>query len=236
MDLHSIIKQISHWDGSFPEHGIATVVDNEATSKPLLRAVLQDAIKNYKNIPEGYVGHLYALYILAFFRDVESYVPALQILSLPEQYPDKLLGHFLTQSYSQVIASCYDGNLEPLLAIIENQKAPSLYRIVALVALSILYNTKRVARETIVALFTRLLEHSTDNEFLLGVAEEIADLHLQELKISVVKLYQDGRIHSDLYGRQDFLAALNSGYSNPRKFFLIEDVFFELNGSECSGS
>jgi len=236
MDLQQLVKQILLWDGSFPEHALAQLVDNEEGAKAPLRALLQETLKNYQTLPEGYVGHVYAFYLLAYFRDAEGFLPALKVLTLPDAYPEKLLGHFLTQSFSQVIASCYGGNLEPLFAVIEEQNHLALHRIVALVSLSILYNIKKVDRATVVGFFTKLLERPDTNEFLLGLAEEVADLHLAELKNSVLSLYHEGKISSNDYTEQDFRAAIESGFSNPRKFFLIEDIFLEINGSEYSGT
>jgi hypothetical protein len=68
-----LLEQLLIWHGEFPQEAIAFLIHNEEKSKPVLYSILQHALDNYESLPDEFVGHIYALYLLAQFRDPKGY-------------------------------------------------------------------------------------------------------------------------------------------------------------------
>ena len=234
-EISTYIEQISNWQDQFPENALAHIIDRETESKPLLRDLLQKTLIHYKEIPEDFVGHIYALYVLAFFRDPAGFTLAISFLEVPEPYPRAFFHHFLEQSFPSVIASCYRGNPEPLYELVANKKAGYISRVIALVALSILVNRNSLPRGQYASFILGFLETERDKKFLATVAQEIAELHLTEAYSKIKALYSADCIDEAQFSNKLFETIMQSDDINPDKFFLIDDVFEELNGQEYSG-
>ncbi len=234
-DLSTYIEQISRWQDEFPEEPLAHLVDREEEAKPYLRDLLEKTLLHYKEIPEDYVGHIFAIYLLAQFRDPAGFDLALKFLGLPEPYPRGFFHDLLTQSYPAVIASCYSGNPEPLWATITSSTTGYSEKTVALVAASILVNRKSLSRADFSDFLSSLIETEVakkNSQFLAVIAQEVADLHLGQLYQQIRELYKNGEIDEKQYSPALFEAVMQSEHANPKKFFLIDDIFEELNGKE----
>ena len=237
-DISTYIQQISRWQDEFPENALAHLIDREEESKPLLRDLLQMTLQHYKEIPEDYVGHIFAIYLLAEFRDPAGFLLALKFLELPELYLNGFFHDLLNQSYPAVIASCYAGDPKPLWAIITSPDTCYIAKVVALVAASILVNRKSLSRPEYAAFLQEWIQTlitAKDSQMLAVVAEEVADMHLSELYDTIKALYKNGQIDEKQYSSTLFETIMQSDYTNPRKFFIIDDIFEELNGKEYSG-
>lgn len=229
------LDAISFWNDKFPEEALAHIVDNEDEVRPHLRTILQNALNQHKELPDGYVGHIFAIYLLAQFRDEASYRLGIGFLALPEPILRDLFHDLLEQSFPQVIASGYSGNPDLLYQLIQNEKACYLSRVIGLVACSILINRKSLARAEYAKFLTKLVDElraKNDRKLLTVIAEEVADIHLGELYDQIKALYKAGVIDEEQYSQKLFDTVMQSDYANPRKYFLIEDVFDELNGKE----
>ncbi|MCE5294679.1 MAG: DUF1186 family protein [Chlamydiales bacterium] len=234
-DISTYIEQISNWQDEFPENALAHLIDRESESKPYLRDLLEKTLIHYKEIPDEFVGHIYALYALAFFRDPAGFTLAISFLELPEPYPRAFFHHFLEQSYPSVIASCYAGNPEPLYELVTNKNAGYISRVIACVALSILVNRNSLPRAQYAKFLLGVLETESDKKLLATLAQEVAELHLQEAYDKIKSLYQSKAIDEEQFSSKLFETLMQSDEINPDKFFLIDDVFEELNGQEYSG-
>ena len=237
-DISTYIQQISRWQDEFPENALAHLVDREEESKPHLRDLLEKTLLHYKEIPEDFVGHIFAIYLLAQFRDPAGFALALQFLELPEAYLNGFFHDLLQQSYPAVIASCYTGDPKRLWAVITSANSCYLAKVVALVAASILVNRKALPRADFAQFLLGYVEGlvvQKNSQMLAVIAQEVADIHLGELYNTIKGLYNDSLIDEQQYSLSLFETIMQSDYTNPRKFFLIDDIFEELNGKEYSG-
>ncbi|MBS0635339.1 MAG: DUF1186 domain-containing protein, partial [Verrucomicrobia bacterium] len=197
--IEKYVHQILRFEDNFPEEALMHLIDREEEAKPYLRDILANTFANYKELPEEYVGHIFALYLLAFFRDEQGYSFAIKFLELPEPYPRALFHDLLTQSYPAVIASCYHGNPEPLYTLIQSDRVSYLSKVIALVAISILVNRKTLSRSDFAKFLTQFLEHEKDPALLAVIAQEVSDMHLNELYDPIKALYAAGAIDEKQY-------------------------------------
>ena len=227
--IKTYIDQILHFNEEFPKEALAHIIDRESESKPHLYELLDKTLTNHNTLPEDFIGHIFALYLLAQFRDPKGFDYSLAFLRLPE--PENLLHDLLTQSYPAVIASCYSGNPETLYALIRDTNLSFLVRVIGLVAASIIVNQKALDRKRHAEFLLTLLKENNP-KFLACVAQEAAELHLGEVYDDIIETYGSERIDEEILSRKFFDTIMQSEYVNPRKFFLIDDVFEELSGKE----
>ena len=58
------------------------------------------------------MAHLYAMFLLAQFRETRAYPLVVRFALLPEDIEYSLCGDFITESLGQVIASVWGGDLD----------------------------------------------------------------------------------------------------------------------------
>ena len=89
----------------------------------------------------------YGLYILAGARVEEACAPLLALLRRPDRSWDLLLGDMVTQSMAKIVASVFDGQVEPLLAIIADPTVDEYVRSALQGAATFLTHEGRIPRD-----------------------------------------------------------------------------------------
>ena len=103
-----------------------------------------------------YMAHLYAMFLLAQFRETRAYPLVVRFVSLPSDLLDSLCGDFLTGGLGQVLPSVCGGELAGIQSLIENEDTDQWVRGSALSSLVTLVATGQKNRDEIVSYFTGL--------------------------------------------------------------------------------
>jgi hypothetical protein len=88
------------------------VARREEVTPELLR-ILEETVNRAAQIDADgdYMGHLYAMFLPAQFRESCAYPLVLRFALLPEDVQYSLCGDFITESFGQVLASVCGGDL-----------------------------------------------------------------------------------------------------------------------------
>jgi hypothetical protein len=93
MTIPEILKELEPYTGRFPKKAMqAAIEQREAITSELLRvveAVADDPVKHAER--EDYMLHVFALFLLAEFREKRAYPLAVKIFSAPERFPSTYL-------------------------------------------------------------------------------------------------------------------------------------------------
>ena len=81
---------------------------------------------------------VFALYLLAQFREKRAYPAIVKMFSAPGETSYELVGDTVTEGLKQILASVYDGNPAPLHGLIENEEANEYVRDAAINAMLVL--------------------------------------------------------------------------------------------------
>lgn len=79
--------------------------------------------------------HLYAMLLLAQWRDTRAYRPLAELGHLDEATVDTVFGQLVHDSYGRALASCCDGDIAPLTQLADDDGASFWARAAALEAL-----------------------------------------------------------------------------------------------------
>ena len=215
MDIQELLAQLDQYDGSFPEDLVSEVVARREEATPRLLEVLEDIDKN----PEPWLAdgkrmlHIWALYLLAFFRETCAYPLVVRIFSRPGEFPFELAGDVTTQDLGRILASVSGGDVGGMETLIEDEQANEYVRSVAMNGMVSLVTTGQRTRDEVMAYFLQLfhkLERRPGAQWD-GLANACADLWPQEAMEELEQAYQDGLVDPGSIDWSDVESALALG-------------------------
>ncbi|MFP4192122.1 MAG: DUF1186 domain-containing protein [Candidatus Hydrogenedentota bacterium] len=165
MEIADIVKALERNTGSFPRKAIEAAVEQPEAITPELLRVLEYTLANAEELAwedreDVYFGHLYALHLLAQFRETRAFPLAIRFCELPGETQYELLGDVNVES---ILASTFDGDTDALKRVIENPECYVYARWTALDTLLVLVRMGVKQRDEVMAyvqeLFREKLEH-----------------------------------------------------------------------------
>jgi hypothetical protein len=94
MEIQEIISKLETFDGTFPREALKAAIEKKEEITP----ILLDSLDNVIQDPEGYASkndytlHTHALYLLAQFREKQSYPLIQKFFSIPYLTLNRLVG------------------------------------------------------------------------------------------------------------------------------------------------
>jgi hypothetical protein len=135
---NALREQIEYFSQPFPEAAIAFAdLHREEVTPFLVEAIARLADHPEEGANPDYVLHLYAMHLLASWRETSAYAPLVRLGHHPADVVDQLLGDTVTESYGRCLASVCDGDLAPLKGLVEDPSAAHWARHAALDAIMV---------------------------------------------------------------------------------------------------
>ena len=158
MRIEHILETLDGYAGPFPVHLVAECVARREEITPLLLQILERLADDPAAWPnyEDRMAHIYALYMLALFREKRAYPLMVRIFLVPGEDILELTGDAVLNNGTQMLASVFDGDLSGIKALIENEQANPYMRSIAMEALVKLVAAGRLARSEVVEYFLGL--------------------------------------------------------------------------------
>jgi hypothetical protein len=239
MTIPEILKELEPYTGKFPMEAMkAAIEQRESITPELLRVVGAIADNPTAFAKRGdYMLHLFALFLLAQFRERRAYPAIVKMFSGPGETSYDLAGDTVTEGLSQILASVYDGNPAPLHGLVESEQVNEFVRSAALDTFLVLEHTDQMPRNVVVE-YLRSLFHgklTRTNSFAWdGLVSAVADLPAPELLEEVRQAYAEGLVDSsvaDLPGIERDIASPKS-WRRDRQH-LITDAIAKMEAWSC---
>ncbi len=160
MELSHILEELAYDIGGLPRDAIEAAIAKRQQITPYLLAILNDAIDRIDEIIEddNYQGHLYAIYLLAQFREEAAYPLLIQLFSFPGEIPHAIVGDVLTEDLSRILASVCGDKIEPMKRLIQDRSINEYVRAACQTSLAWLVGCGRRPRQEIIDYFTTLFK------------------------------------------------------------------------------
>jgi hypothetical protein len=199
MTIPEILKELEFYTGRFPKKAMRAAVEQREAVTPELLRVLESAAGDPEKFAErkDYMMHMFALFLLAQFRERRAYPLVTKIVGAPGETPFDLFGDTITEGLSRVLGSVYNGDPAPLQNLVENEAVNDYVRSAALDAFLVLKDSSQMTREEVVAYFQRLFGGRltrTHSHAWNGLVCAAADLPAPELLEDVRRAYDDGLV------------------------------------------
>src|SRR5215475_8689313 len=133
MDVQEILPQLATNTGTFPREAVAQAIAQRETITPELLRVLVEAQHNIEHLRESeYMTHIYAMYLLAQFREPRAYPLIVEFFSIPGDIALDTTGDVATEDLGRILASVSCGDIRLLTALVEKEHANEYVRVAAL--------------------------------------------------------------------------------------------------------
>ncbi len=214
MNLAHIIEELAYdMGGDLPRDAIEAAIAKRKQITPHLIAILEDAVYRVDEIIEddNYQGHLYAMYLLAQFRDEGAYPYILELFSFPGEIPHAIAGDVLTEDLSRIFASVCGKNIDPLKHLIENPAINEYVRAACQACLVTLVGCGLINRKEIIEYFRSLFQSKLEKipSFVWDhLIVSCCSLYPEELYIEIQEAYKLKLINSAFISFEDVATTL----------------------------
>jgi hypothetical protein len=184
--------------------------------------------------------HLYALFLLAQFREKQAYPLIVRAASLPPKTVDELLGDAITEGLPKILASVCGGDVSLIEQLAENKDADEFVRGSAINALLALVVNGDKSREEVLDYYAALLDGKLgkdDSDYVWSSVVSCAtDLYPEEIYDKIKKAFDEDRVDEFVIGLDDVdrhlaagkEAALAELHKNPHLQF-VESAIEEMD-------
>jgi hypothetical protein len=241
MDLQEIVPQLQYFDGVLPRRALRAAMAQQEAITPELLTILAYARVHAQDLLEEpeYMAHLYALYLLAQFREPRAYPVMVEFFSLPGDVSLDLTGDVVTEDLDRILASVCGGDVRLIERLAENPYVNAYVRNVALRALVCVVAWGEMTREDVLAYYTRLFHGGLIREphhVWDGLVSCCTELYPAEVEEEIRHAFRDGLVDDsciDLaYIEQDLTRgkAVVLAKLHARRYQPIRDTIAELEG------
>jgi hypothetical protein len=220
-DAAALFSQLELYTGRFPEATLKAAFEQREAITPLLLEELRQMAADpaaAEQQPEDYMRPIYAVYLLAQFRERAAYEPLLAFLSIPGELVMDLMESVVTGDLGRILASICAGDLEPVKALIENPAANEWVRSGTLDTLAALYWEGQLTRDDYIAylheLFTRRIER-TYCVFWGSMVADACELGAVELLPEIQRAFDDGLVDQSFISPSYAEDRIQRSSSNP---------------------
>ena len=244
LSVPEILEELRELRGYFPIEAVEAAIERRDEMVPELLRILDDAADRPAELlaRPAEMAPIYALYLLAQFREPAAYPRIVRLFRLPDEAGVELTGEVATEALDRMLATLNFGDLQPIYDLIEDPGVNDWVRGAGLEALEEMVVLGQLSREEAVGylgeLFGGKLERddSTVWSCLVSVA---TDLHATELAPQVRRAFDDGLVDRYMVTREEVEEEL----AEPRGVVLrrtrrrckgpIDDVVKEMSWWAC---
>jgi hypothetical protein len=245
VETAEILQQFERFTGSFAREAVEAAVARREEVTPQLLRILEDTVDRAAQLDAetGYMAHLYAMFLLAQFRETRAYPAVVRFASLPGDLLDSLCGDFITEGLGQVLASVCGGDLAGIHSLIENEAIDEWVRGAAMGSLATLVATGQTSRDEVVSYFRHLFRGGLVREWSHvwdSLVSYASDLYPEELLGEIERAYEEGLVDPAYIALDDVKRDLAAGKEHvlasladsPHRR-LVEDTTEEMGWWAC---
>ena len=234
MTIPEILKELEPYTGKFPMKAMRAAIEQREAITPELLKVLESVAASPSEWAERKDNMLpmFAIFLLAQFREKPAYPLLVRIVSAPGETPFDLFGDTITEGLSQVFASVYDGNPALLHGLVESERVNEFVRSAALNTFLVLEHTGQMPRETVLEYFRSLFHgklQRTSSYAWSSLVCVVADLPAPELLEEVRQAYAEGLVDTTVADLEGIERDANAPKPRRRdRQHLITDAIAEM--------
>nr|VFJ73334.1 MAG: SEC-C motif-containing protein [Candidatus Kentron sp. FM]VFJ73457.1 MAG: SEC-C motif-containing protein [Candidatus Kentron sp. FM]VFK20433.1 MAG: SEC-C motif-containing protein [Candidatus Kentron sp. FM] len=249
MTIEEILAGLKYNERSFPRESLVEAIAHREEITPELLKIIEYSAENMEALwqEEGdYFAHVHAIYLLAQFRETRAYEPIIGLLSVPGKTTRYFVGIHLVSNIGRVLASVYNGDMNSLKGLIENEDADEFVRSAAIETLTILVATGEQTRENVIGYFKELFNaklqrnKSEDSVLWSKLVTESARLYPEELYEEIKAAFDEDLVENLFMTLEDVDGYLAEGKEavldelrENKSISLIDDVIEEMEEWSC---
>ena len=232
--MQEVINKLKDFNKTFPREALIEAIEMKEDITPLLLEELDKIIECPEIVTENqdYMLHIYAIYLLAQFREKAAFTRIIDLISFPSNELELIFGDVLTEGLPSIIYSTFDGDLNTLQGVIENPLLNIYARGAALDVYGKLYSDGIVSKEECIGYLKELIYdnyHDVHTDIATDVQSVVIAKHFFEMIDDIQFLYDQSRIDLTMSGKyDDFIDFIYSYEYERERVRYIDDIIKEI--------
>jgi len=204
MEISQIIECFNQ-DYPVPRSAIKSAELQQHEITPVLLATLKKIVDYPDKVDFSCKADLMAVFMLAKFKETQAFPYIIQMAGFPEEWVEDFWGDTKTEALSRFIVSTYDGNLQAIKMLVENEKANIWCRAAALSSFLGLFAINVLSRNEVIDYHRHLINSRLveDAEFATQLAYDIFRLYPQELYAKLMNLFDRNLVDKFMFGGKE---------------------------------
>ncbi len=244
MNVQEILHELKYNTGVFPRRALQEAVACKEKIIPTLLQVIEDA----KKLPEvlyddRYMAHIYAMYLLAQFRERRAYPLIVDFFSIPGEIALDATGDVVTEDLHRILASVSYGDASLIKSLAENDDANEFVRGAALDALLTQLVCGQATRQEVMDYYASLFRGGLTrkpSQVWASLVSCSTDLYPEEVLGDIGQAFEDGLVDEMSIDRGYVMETFARGkervlrelYENSKRRF-IEDLIKDMEWWAC---
>ncbi|MFH1116640.1 MAG: DUF1186 domain-containing protein [Pseudomonadota bacterium] len=245
MEVTEILEELEFNRGTFPRSALEAALANRDSMIPELLSVLETSVNHIDKIvaEPDYMLHLYAMYLLAQFREPRAYPLICEFFSLPDGSSDEAVGSLVTEDLCRILASVSCGDDSLIKSLLKNETLDEYVRSAAVRALVALAANGEKTRDEVISYFHELFNGGIRREYSVVWNSLVScgtDLYPEELYNDIEQCYRDEIVDSFYMGLDEVQEMLERGkeealreLGDRRGYTLITDLIRDMEWWAC---
>lgn len=197
--IQEILATFEPYDAVYPKEAVDEAIELQKEITPHLMAIVQETAANPgKYLLNNSMSHIYAVMLLAYFRESKAHQPIFELFSLPEHFISPLFEDLITEDLPTILVQTCGGSVEQIKQLILNKKAYEYCRSAAATALTYAviegYETRENAIQFLSSLFTGTEDNNPDSSFWAMIVDDMVNLYAEEAISVIEKAFADDLI------------------------------------------
>mgnify|MGYP001791596793 CR=1 FL=1 len=251
MQLEEILEKLENNTGEFPRQALEKAIEEKEVIAPILLNILSESKNRIEDLYNdfNYILHIYALYLLAQFREQKAYPLIIDFFSVPGDISLDVTGDVVTDDLGRILACVNHGDIKLTKKLIENPEVNEYVKSAAIKSLVISVVQGIIDREEAKECFAEIFSHFFENKSAVNKVENksywvwtqltlnscrLAPLELQEY---IQKAFDEDLIET---GQNTYDYFLNNGWENNLNelkddphYSLIKNAITEMEPWAC---
>lgn len=228
MEIKEILSDLEGYKKSFPNEAVTDAITQKEMITPELLRILEQAEKNIHQIETepDYMAHIYAMFILAQFREKRAYPLIINLFSYPGKTSFDIAGDFICEDLPRVLASVCDGDSTLIKQLVENTDANEYVRFSALKALLVLVVNGKSTRKDVIEYYESLFKGKLERKNSMvwnGLISFSSHLCAQEVYEDIKNAYNEKLIDPFFFSLNDMEEYFSRGWE--KNLVMLKDDF-----------
>ena len=243
--LQSILRELEFHNRTFPREALASAIANRDRIIPYLLEIIEQAAQNieYLEKEQNYMAHMYAMYLLAQFREKKAYPLIVDFFSIPGEMATDVTSDVVTEGLGRILASVSGRDISLIKSLIEKKDLGEYVRTAGLKALVTLVASGQIERDEVMIYFRELFREKLARDYSGvwdGLVARSADLYPEEVYEDIKQAYEDDLVSTGYINMDDVQNTMNRGkdsvldtLQHNSYYTLIEDAIWEMESWAC---
>ena len=196
MEIQAILKRLERNEGRFPRDAVEEAIAARDQITPELLNIIEYAKQNVEELTQDgdYMAHMYAMYLLAQFREERAYPAIVDLFSIPGEGVLEATGDLVTEDLDRILASVSNGDTRLMECLVEDEEVNGYARAAALDGMVVSVARGEKPREEVMAYFRTLCRGKLirkHSHVWNGLVSRSAVLSLEELLDDIKQAYRE---------------------------------------------